>query len=526
MGTPLRRTRRRGVSPFSSDWGKIFLYKLRRIVIIELLSFSPRFLTVLEQKIPFYYIKVRNVNAMEQGTAKLDMLHGSIWDKLLRFALPVAATAALGQLFNAADVAVVGNFASGSRTAAVAAVGANGPIINLILGLFIGIALGATVVIANAIGNNDRKSAQNAVHTSMVMAVVGGVIVAIIGELIAGSLLNLLQVPEDVYPLSLLYLRIYFLGMPAILLYNFEAAIFRSIGETKVPLIALAASGVLNVLLNLLFVIGFHMTVNGVAIATVLSNVVSSILLYRKLRKSDQYIHVEPQLLTIHWGSFRQIMRIGLPAGIQSAVFAISNIVIQSAINSLGTIVMAASSAALNIEIIAYYVMNSFSQACATFVGQNYGAGQVKRCRKILGLCILEDAIATASAIFIILFAGKFVLALFNPDPQVIDIGYSRLLIVFTAYVFSMLYEVMSGYLRGFGISLAPALLVIFGVCGIRILWISFVFPVKRTFSTILYVYPISLATTALLIGIALLVFRPSKRLAGQAQNADSASAT
>lgn len=419
---------------------------------------------MLEQKIPFYYIKVRNVNAMEQGTAKLDMLHGSIWDKLLRFALPVAATAALGQLFNAADVAVVGNFASGSRTAAVAAVGANGPIINLILGLFIGIALGATVVIANAIGNNDRKSAQNAVHTSMVMA--------------------------------------------------------------KVPLIALAASGVLNVLLNLLFVIGFHMTVNGVAIATVLSNVVSSILLYRKLRKSDQYIHVEPQLLTIHWGSFRQIMRIGLPAGIQSAVFAISNIVIQSAINSLGTIVMAASSAALNIEIIAYYVMNSFSQACATFVGQNYGAGQVKRCRKILGLCILEDAIATASAIFIILFAGKFVLALFNPDPQVIDIGYSRLLIVFTAYVFSMLYEVMSGYLRGFGISLAPALLVIFGVCGIRILWISFVFPVKRTFSTILYIYPISLATTALLIGIALLVFRPSKRLAGQAQNADSSSAT
>ena len=265
MGTPLRRTRRRGVSPFSSDWVKISLYKLRRIVIIELLSFSPRFLTVLEQKIPFYYIKVRNVNAMEQGTAKLDMLHGSIWDKLLRFALPVAATAALGQLFNAADVAVVGNFASGSRTAAVAAVGANGPIINLILGLFIGIALGATVVIANAIGNNDRKSAQNAVHTSLVMAVVGGVIVAIIGELIAGSLLNLLQVPEDVYPLSLLYLRIYFLGMPAILLYNFEAAIFRSIGETKVPLIALAASGVLNVLLNLLFVVGFHMTVNGVA---------------------------------------------------------------------------------------------------------------------------------------------------------------------------------------------------------------------------------------------------------------------
>ena len=404
--------------------------------------------------------------------------------------------------------------------------GANGPIINLILGLFIGIALGTTVVIANAIGSDDREGVQNAVHTSMVMAVVGGVIVAIIGELMAGGLLTLLKVPEDVYPLSLLYLRIYFLGMPAILLYNFEAAIFRSIGETKVPLIALASSGVLNVLLNLVFVLGFDMTVNGVAIATVLSNVVSSAILYRRLRKSDQYIHVDPKRFAIHWGSFRQILRIGLPAGIQSAVFAVSNIVIQSAINSLGTIVMAASSAALNIEIIAYYVMNSFSQACATFVGQNYGAGQVKRCRKILGLCILEDAIATASAIFIILFAGKFVLALFNPDPQVIDIGYSRLLIVFTAYVFSMLYEVMSGYLRGFGISLVPALLVILGVCGVRIFWIFCIFPLNRAFSTIMYVYPISLATTALLIGISVLVFRPSRRLTGQAQNTDAPSAT
>lgn len=463
---------------------------------------------------------------MEQKNAKLDMIHGSLWNKILQFALPVAATAVLGQLFNASDVAIVGNFASSSRTAAVAAVGANGPIINLILGLFIGIALGATVVIAKAIGSDDKKGVQNAVHTAIVMAVVGGVIVAIVGELIAGSLLTLLGVPEDVYPLSLLYLRIYFLGMPAILLYNFEAAIFRSIGETKVPLIALASSGVLNVLLNLVFVLGFDMTVNGVAIATVLANVVSSAILYRRLRKSERYIHVDLKLFAIHWSSFRQILRIGLPAGIQSSVFALSNIVIQSAINSLGTIVMAASSAALNMEIIAFYIMNSFSQACATFVGQNYGAGQIKRCRKILGLCILEDATATASAIFIILFAGKSILALFNPDPQVIDIGYTRLLIIFTAYIFSMLYDVMSGYLRGFGISLVPALLVIFGVCGVRILWILFVFPTSRTFSTIMYVYPTSLGITALLIGIALLVFRPSRKLAPTEPDGASGSAS
>ena len=460
---------------------------------------------------------------MAQMSQAGDLTSGPMLKKIILFSLPLAASSFLQLLFNAADVVVVGRFAG---SAALAAVGSNGALINLLVNLFVGLALGANVVAARCYGAKDDQGVHETVQTAVTLSLVGGVLMAFVGFFAAHGLLELMSSPEDVIDLATLYLKIYFIGMPMTMLYNFNASLLRAVGDTRRPLVCLAVAGVINVVLNLLFVIGFHMTVNGVAIATVLSNVVSSILLYRKLRKSDQYIHVEPQLLTIHWGSFRQIMRIGLPAGIQSAVFAISNIVIQSAINSLGTIVMAASSAALNIEIIAYYVMNSFSQACATFVGQNYGAGQVKRCRKILGLCILEDAIATASAIFIILFAGKFVLALFNPDPQVIDIGYSRLLIVFTAYVFSMLYEVMSGYLRGFGISLAPALLVIFGVCGIRILWISFVFPVKRTFSTILYVYPISLATTALLIGIALLVFRPSKRLAGQAQNADSASAT
>lgn len=447
-------------------------------------------------------------------SAKLDMLHGPIWNKIPRFALPVAATAVLEQLFNASDVAVVGNFASGNRTAAVAAVGSNAPIINLVVGLFIGIALGTTVVIANAIGSGNREAVRKAVHTSMVFSVIAGVVMAVIGELMASALLGLLQVPDDVLPLSLLYLRIYFLGLPAILLYNFEAAIFRSIGETKVPLIALACSGVLNVLLNLFFVIGFGMTVNGVAIATVLSNVVSSILLYRKLRKSDLVIHVEPKSFAIDWDSLRKILRIGLPAGIQSAVFAISNIVIQSAINSLGTLVMAASSAALNIEFIVYYIMNSFSQACATFVGQNYGAHQMKRCRRTLALCVLEDAIATAVAAYLALLFGHTLLSLFNSDPDVIALGYTRLSIIFPAYVFSLLYEVMSGYLRGFGISLVPAALTTLGVCGTRIFWISAIFPTQPTFHTILYVFPISLGFTALMIGLSLLFFRPSRKKA------------
>ena len=447
---------------------------------------------------------------------KLDMLNGSIWNKLPVFALPIAATGILEQLFNASDIAIVGNFAQTDKTAVVAAVGANSPIIGLILNLFIGIALGANVVIANAVGRDDKQTVQKAVHTSMVVSVIGGVLVAIIGELIAEPLLTVLNVPDDVLELALLYLRIYFLGMPVILLYNFEAAIFRSIGETKMPLIALTLSGILNVLLNLFFVIVLKMSVNGVATATVLANVVSAGILYIKLVKSDKYIKVEFKKLRIDGKVFAKIMQIGLPAGIQSAVFAVANIVIQGAINSLGTVVIAASSAAFNIEIIAYNVMNSFSQACTTFVGQNFGANKIDRCKKTLFLCLIEDAIASGTAILIVLITGKFLLSIFNNNPEVIEIGYSRLVIIFIAYIFSMLYEVMSGYLRGFGFSLVPAILTTVGVCVLRIIWINTVFPANRTFVTIMTAYPVSLATTAVLIFIALIIYRPSKRFANK----------
>ena len=443
---------------------------------------------------------------------KMDMLHGSIWDKLVRYAFPVAATGILEQLFNASDIAIVGNFASGNKTAAIAAVGANSPLIGLILNLFIGIALGANVVIANAVGRKDEKTIHKAVHTSILMALLGGILVAVIGEGVIGKILLMLNVPSDVLPFAMLYIRIYLLGMPAILLYNFEAAIFRSIGETKVPLQALALSGVLNVLLNLFFVIVLHMNVNGVAIATVIANVISAGILLFRLLRTDKVIRVRKKELRFDKESFWSIMRIGLPAGIQSAVFAIANIVIQSSINSLGTTVIAASSAAFNIEIFAYDVLNSFSQACTTFVGQNYGAGQTKRCRKILILCIIEDAIASATAIILVLILGKELLAIFNQDPEVIQIGYTRLLMIFSAYTFSMLYENMSGYLRGFGISVAPAILTILGVCVVRIVWIYTVFPTHRTFQTIMFAYPLSLSITAVLIFIALMVYRPSRK--------------
>ena len=301
---------------------------------------------------------------------KLDMLNSSLWNKIPQFALPVAATAILEQLFNASDIAVVGNFSGAASTIAVAAVGANSFVISLVVNFFIGIALGANVVIANAIGREDEGDVHRAVHTAVVVSVLGGVLVTIFGELAAGTVLRSLNVPEEVLPYALLYLRIYLLGMPVILLYNFEAAIFRSIGDTRVPLQTLAFSGILNVLLNLFFVIVLHMTVNGVATATVISNAISSVLLFVRLRRSDKAIHLDWKELHIDRKSLKKILQIGFPAGIQSAVFSVSNIVIQSAINSLGTVVMAASSAAFNIEVVAYDVLNSFSQACTTFVGR------------------------------------------------------------------------------------------------------------------------------------------------------------
>lgn len=444
----------------------------------------------------------------------LNMLSGSMWDKILLYALPVAATGILGQLFNASDIAVVGNFAPGDTVSAVAAVGANGPVIGLVLNLFIGIALGANVVIANAIGRGDHETVSRAVHTSIVASVLGGLLITIFGELFAVSVLEMLNVPEEVLPLAAKYMRIYLIGMPVILLYNFESAIFRSAGDTKTPLAALAISGVLNVLLNLFFVIVMRMTVEGVAIATVTANAISSALLMRKLIKSELLVKIELKKLKISWPILGRILKIGVPAGIQGAVFSLSNIVIQSAINSLGKIVMAASSAAFNIEIMAYYILNSFGQACTTFVGQNYGAAQIDRCRKAFKLCLIEGVIATACAVGITLVSGKFLLSLFNNDPEVIRLGFIRLEFIFASYIFSTFYDGMSGYLRGFGISLTPALLTMLGVCGIRVLWVATVFPKNPCFETIMQVYPISLAVNAVLIFTALMIIRPAKKYA------------
>jgi len=443
---------------------------------------------------------------------EIDMLTGSIWDKILVYALPLAATGILQQLFNAADVVVVGRFTGSHGAAAMAAVGANSPVIGLIVGVFVGVSLGTNVVIANAVGMKDRKMIHQAVHTSILFALICGVIMTILGELFAAPILRALSVPDDVLPMAVLYLRIYFSGLPVILLYNFEAAIFRGIGNTRTPLAALTVSGILNVFLNLFFVIVVGMTVDGVAIATVISNAVSALALLRTLMRTDSDVRLDLRKLRIHSNVFQKIMMIGIPAGIQSAVFAIANIIIQSAINSLGTVVMAASSAAYNIEVFVYDVLNAFSQACTTFTGQNNGAGNMPRCKKVLGLCLLEGAVCTAASVALVLLFGKQILSFFTTDQAVIDTGYIRLVLIFFAYIFTIQYEVMSGYLRGFGISALPALLTTLGICGVRIAWIYLVFPGSRTFHTIMMAYPYSLAATAAMMLTTLLVRRPASK--------------
>lgn len=440
---------------------------------------------------------------------QIDMTQGSIGIKILKYAIPLALTEILQQLFNAADIAVIGQY---SGKEAMAAVGSNSPVIGLLVNLFVGISLGSNVIIAKAIGQGDKKTISNAVHTSILIALLGGFFMTVFGELIAGNVIRLLSVPDEVFAMAEKYLRIYLIGMPVIVLYNFEAAILRSCGNTRTPLIALVISGITNVILNLFFVAVLGMDVDGVSLATVISNVVSSGILFVYLLKTDMDIKVHIKKLRIHGKVLLNILKIGVPAGIQGMIFSFANIVIQSAVNSLGTTVMAASSAGFNLEIFAYYVMNSFGQACTTFVGQNYGAGKNDRCVKTLKLCLLQCLAFTGVTCGIILIFGKQLLKIFNSDPDVIDTAYLRLCYIFFAYIFSFAQEVLSGYLRGFGVSFIPALCSVVGICGIRLLWIFKVFPKHSDFATIMQVYPISLGITTFAILFVTLFVKPSKR--------------
>lgn len=439
----------------------------------------------------------------------MDMLGGSVGDKTLRFALPLAATGILQQLFNAADIAVVGQFVGKN---AMAAVGSNAPLVNLILSLFIGVSIGANVIIARFTGQKNDKGVSRAVHTALAVAFLSGVILCLLCEAFALPILKAMSIPENVFDMSLLYFRVYLLGLPVILLYDFASAVFRARGNTKTPLVCLTVSGVINVILNLFFVIVLKRTVDGVAMATAISNLISSALLIYFLVRDEGAVHFSFRKLGIDKKILSQMISIGLPAGFQGMVFSLSNLILQSAINGLGEDVMAGSSAAFNIEIFVYYVLNAFGQACTTFVGQNYGAQKPERCRRVLKITFLQDMVFTVIIAIVILVSGRFLLRFFNSDPDVIAVGITRLEFILTAEFINVIIEILSGYMRGFGYSLVPALVCMLGICGVRITWRYTVFAHYKTFDVLMMTYPISWAVTAAALIVAF-VYVNKKRL-------------
>lgn len=419
----------------------------------------------------------------------MDLVHGSLWDKILMFALPLAASSILQQLFNSADVAVVGQFA-GSQ--ALAAVGSNGAVINLLVNIFVGLSVGANVIIARCLGEGNKKKVERAVHSSITIAIISGIFLMLLGIVITRPILMLMSTPDDIINLATLYLRIYFLGMPFMMVYNFGAAILRSRGDTKRPFICLLVSGMVNVVLNLFFVIVCKLSVAGVGIATVTSNIISSAMVVRFLMKEDSEIKLSFKKLGIDVRILKEIARIGLPAGLQGMVFSFSNICIQSALNTLGSDTVAGSAAALNFEYFTYFLLNAFTQACVTFTGQNYGAGEYERCHCVTRLCLLMGFTASTAFSVACYFAGGKLLYFYTSEPAVIEIGLVRMKYCLLMQFLSVCMDIFSGSLRGLGYSMIPALISLASSCGFRLLWVYTVFPKSPAFSTLMVSYPAS----------------------------------
>ncbi len=429
----------------------------------------------------------------------MDMLHGSIADKLFFFAMPIGLMGLFEQLFNSADVFILGHFVGKN---AMAAVGNNMPVIGLLVTLLIGISLGANVTIAQYLGAGKQDKVEETVQTAIVMALGLGVLLTAVGELIAHPALMILDVPADVYDLASTYLRIFLLGMPFLTLYNFEAAIFRSCGDGKTPLYSLVAANVLNISLDLLSVEVFGWGLTGVVSATVLSFAVNAGILFVLLCRTPQPIRLQRHKMRLNGTELRKILHIGLPAGIQGMVFAMSNVVIQSSINSLGTAAMAAAAASVIIEFNIYCFVNGFSQATTTFVGQNYGARKLSRCFATTKTAFWVEGLFLLCITVPILFFGKHVIGFFNPDPEVIHLGVLRLWWVADMLYLNGAMDILSGALRGYGYSLPPAIVALVGICGVRLVWIYTVFAAHRDYLTLILAYPISwiIATAVLAV--------------------------
>ncbi len=437
----------------------------------------------------------------------IDMCNGKLLPKILMFSLPLMCSGVLQLLFNAADIVVVGRFGSEHS---LAAVGSNTSLINLLTNLFVGLSIGSNVLAARFYGAKSEKELHDTVHTAVALSLVSGVILTIFGLLFAKQILLWMQTPEEVLSLAVLYLRIYFLGMTAVMVYNFCSSILRAVGDTKRPLYFLLFSGVINVILNLLFVIGLHLDVAGVAMATVISQCISAGLILRCLLHEQEAYRLCIREIRFHKKKVKQILQIGLPAGVQGTIFSLSNVVIQSSINSFGAVVMAGNTAAANIEGFVYVAMNSFHQAAVSFVSQNFGAGKYKRIGKIACcslLCVLVTGMVLGSAA--VLF-GRPLLGIFSPRELVIEHGMVRMRMICGAYALCGLMDVMVGVLRGLGYSVMPMIVSLLGACGLRLLWIFTVFQIPSWHTTkVLYLsYPVSWGITFLVHVICFLVIR------------------
>ncbi|MDO4267355.1 MAG: MATE family efflux transporter [Eubacteriales bacterium] len=424
---------------------------------------------------------------------EIDMCSGPLFTKLVIFAVPLILSGILQLLFNAADIVVVGRFA-GSHS--LAAVGSTSSLINLLVNLFIGLSIGANVLVAQYYGGQRMQDLEETVHTAILIAAIGGVALIFAGYFLSDPMLELMGTPEEVLKLATLYMKIYFAGMPATLIYNFGSAILRAVGDTRRPLYFLLTAGIINVVLNLVFVIIFSMGVAGVALATVISQCISAALIVQCLIRSDAPYRLKKSSLRLKKDKVVEIAKIGLPAGLQGAIFSISNVLIQSSVNSFGAIAMAGNTASANIEGFVYTSMNAVYQTCLSFTSQNFGAKNFKRMTRILfyclGMVIFVGLLMGGGAVIL----GRQLLGIYSSDPEVIQYGMNRLRIISGPYFLCGIMDTMVGALRGIGYSVIPMFVSLTGACAFRVVWIYTIFAADRTLQTLYLSYPVSWSLT------------------------------
>ena len=430
---------------------------------------------------------------------KNGITEGVIWKQLLLFFFPILIGTFFQQLYNTVDTIIVGQFVG---TEALAAVGTTGTVINLLVGFFVGVASGATVIISQYFGANDRESLSKSVHTSMALAVAGGVVIMVIGIVTARPTMLAMGVPDDIMDDAVLYMNVYYLGIIGNLIYNIGTGILRAIGDSRMPLYVLIVCCLANVVLDLLFVVVFHWGVFGVAFATVLSQLISAVLLMIRLMGTQEAYRVELRKSRFHKDILKNVVRIGLPAGLQSVMYSFSNILIQASINSFGTTAIAAWAAIGKIDGFIWMVMNAFGIAVTTFAGQNFGARQydrMKRCTRVgLGMC-LGTIIALSALLFIFRYQ---LLMFFTGDAEVVNIGAQFCLVLAPSYFTFVFIEILSGAIRGAGEALQPMLITCIGVCGLRVVWILLMVPYWHTMQMVAMNYPVSWVITAVIFVI------------------------